>query len=280
MTLIPEFDSSVHEYAATTSNATNKVTATSDDPDAEITIMLGDTEIENGESATWVQGEGNLIEVTVGDNPDKYVVMVTSYPKQQSDEEVNVDIAGHHIAFGNSSFNGTAIDAVIAAQTLDTTATVTLDSPDGVIAIGILPVVSDMEDNEYVDAGITLEGALVTPSFTKKYAITAQLTTTGIDLIPSDKIIDVDEDYEKIPFLAVYTFEDLTDEDEQSFTTGWNVLYATIDKATHTNITGTEVVSGVDVNDYVVLSNSASNEMAISGVSGSDLFNGVIYILP
>ena len=45
------------EYTATTSNATNKVTATATDPAAEITILLGETEIQNGSNASWELGE-------------------------------------------------------------------------------------------------------------------------------------------------------------------------------------------------------------------------------
>ena len=66
------------EYTATTTNATNKVTATSTDPYAEVTIMLGETEIENGESATWEEGENNLT-ITVHGYPDTvYTVTVTA----------------------------------------------------------------------------------------------------------------------------------------------------------------------------------------------------------
>jgi hypothetical protein len=68
----------VTEYTATTTNATNKVTATPTDPYAEVTIMLGETEIENGESAIWEEGENNLT-ITVHGYPDTvYTVTVTA----------------------------------------------------------------------------------------------------------------------------------------------------------------------------------------------------------
>lgn len=78
LSLTPEFDPDVTEYTATTTNATNKVTATPEDEDAEVTIMLGDTEITNGESATWEAGE-NVLEITVtnGDTEKTYTVTVT-----------------------------------------------------------------------------------------------------------------------------------------------------------------------------------------------------------
>lgn len=67
----------MYEYTATTSNATNKVTATPTDPYAEVEILLGETEIENGSSATWSEGE-NVLTITVsGGAPDTvYIVTV------------------------------------------------------------------------------------------------------------------------------------------------------------------------------------------------------------
>ena len=64
------------EYTATTTNATNKVTATPTDDTAEVTIMLGETEIENGESATWEEGENELV-ITVTGTTDSTVYTVT-----------------------------------------------------------------------------------------------------------------------------------------------------------------------------------------------------------
>lgn len=67
------------EYTATTTNATNKVTATATDPYAEITIMLGETEIENGTSATWESGDNELVITVSGGAPDTvYTVVVTA----------------------------------------------------------------------------------------------------------------------------------------------------------------------------------------------------------
>ena len=64
------------EYTATTSNATNKVTAAATDADAEITIMLGETEITNGGSATWEEGENELT-ITVSEYGGETVYTVT-----------------------------------------------------------------------------------------------------------------------------------------------------------------------------------------------------------
>ena len=68
----------MYEYTATTSNASNKVTATAVDPYAEITILLGEDEIDNGSSPEWSEGE-NVLTITVsGCAPDTvYTVTVT-----------------------------------------------------------------------------------------------------------------------------------------------------------------------------------------------------------
>lgn len=78
LTLTPEFSSNVTSYTCTTPNATNKVTATPTSEDALITIMVGETEIENESSASWEVGE-NMLSITVtGDDGDKeYTVTVT-----------------------------------------------------------------------------------------------------------------------------------------------------------------------------------------------------------
>ena len=60
-----------------TSNATNKVTVTCDDADAEIVIALnGLTVIENGTAASWIAGE-NVLTITVSKNGAQTVYTVT-----------------------------------------------------------------------------------------------------------------------------------------------------------------------------------------------------------
>lgn len=66
------------EYTATTSNASNKVTATPTDPAATISILVGETEVENGSSASWTVGENTLTITVSGGAPDTvYTVTVT-----------------------------------------------------------------------------------------------------------------------------------------------------------------------------------------------------------
>lgn len=76
--LIPGFSKSITSYAATTSNASNTITATSDDVNAQITISNGSTAIISGNAATWVQGENRVtITVTSGTTSTVYTIIVT-----------------------------------------------------------------------------------------------------------------------------------------------------------------------------------------------------------
>jgi hypothetical protein len=78
LNLTPAFDEDVTEYEATTSNATNTVTATAKDPAATIVIKNGNTVVENGSAASWATGANTLtIEVTNGDAKKTYTVTVT-----------------------------------------------------------------------------------------------------------------------------------------------------------------------------------------------------------
>lgn len=76
MTLTPTFSSDVTEYTATTSNASNKVTATATDPDATIVIKNGTTTVTNGGNASWEEGE-NTLTVTVSEYGGSTVYTVT-----------------------------------------------------------------------------------------------------------------------------------------------------------------------------------------------------------
>ena len=66
------------EYEVTTSAATNKITATPEGEDATVEILVGETEIDSGDSATWSAGENTLtVTVTNGDKEKVYTVTVT-----------------------------------------------------------------------------------------------------------------------------------------------------------------------------------------------------------
>ena len=78
LTLTPSFDPDVTSYTATTSNATNTVTATGAD-DAEVAITVNEDEHTSGNSATWSAGENTVTVVASksGLTSRTYTVTVT-----------------------------------------------------------------------------------------------------------------------------------------------------------------------------------------------------------
>ena len=66
------------EYSVSTYNASNKVTATTDDPSAVIEIDLDGETLENGTSPTWASGE-NVITITVTDGVSVTEYVVTDF---------------------------------------------------------------------------------------------------------------------------------------------------------------------------------------------------------
>ena len=76
LTLTPTFDPDTTEYTATTTNATNTVTATPEDDGATTTILNGETPNDNGTAATWVDG-ANTVTITVKNGTAQKVYTVT-----------------------------------------------------------------------------------------------------------------------------------------------------------------------------------------------------------
>ena len=76
LTLTPTFDPDTTEYTANTTNATNTITATPEDENAEVTILNGETTVTNGTAATWVDG-ANTVKVTVENGTAQKVYTVT-----------------------------------------------------------------------------------------------------------------------------------------------------------------------------------------------------------
>ena len=78
LTLTPTFDPNVTEYTATTTNSTNKITATPADETAIVTIDSDDATIAADGTATWETGE-NVVTITLekGDVSKTYTVIVT-----------------------------------------------------------------------------------------------------------------------------------------------------------------------------------------------------------
>ena len=76
LTLTPTFDPDTTEYTATTTNATNTVTATPEDDGATVTILNGETPIDNSTAATWTDG-ANVVTITVKNGTAQKVYTVT-----------------------------------------------------------------------------------------------------------------------------------------------------------------------------------------------------------
>ena len=78
LSLSPAFSADVTEYAATTTNATNTVSATATDSDAKVAIHVNGAKLESGGSATWVAGTNDVnVTVTNGMSATAYHVTVT-----------------------------------------------------------------------------------------------------------------------------------------------------------------------------------------------------------
>lgn len=78
LTLSPAFNKSIMYYTATTSNATNAITAVAMDGEATIEIDVDDTPVANGASATWAEGANEVsVVVTSGGETETYTVVVT-----------------------------------------------------------------------------------------------------------------------------------------------------------------------------------------------------------
>lgn len=80
LTLSPAFDPDTTTYTASTTNATNTLTAIPADAGATIVCLLGSTVVENGSSLTWAAGQ-NVVKVVVtaadGETTETYQVTVT-----------------------------------------------------------------------------------------------------------------------------------------------------------------------------------------------------------
>ena len=78
LALTPAFDPDVTEYAVTTSNVTNTVTAVPRAEAASAAITVNGTAIESGTAATWEDGENTVeVAVTNGTAAKTYTVTVT-----------------------------------------------------------------------------------------------------------------------------------------------------------------------------------------------------------
>ena len=225
-------------------------------------------------SALPANAANGSVAVALSDDPAQTIV----YPSQTADEAVSVNIAGMDIAIGTPTYNASAIAAAISAQDISARGTVELGNGAS-IQFSLEPVVTDASDNAYTSAGIPLDedDVTVAPASTKLYGIMANW---HFDVVKPNKIIQVDAEHEKITIAAACFFEDIETEDG-FISAGWHVLYATMDTATHTDITAAEYETtdtGVDINEYLNLPASDDNAMTIEGTSGSLLLDGIITV--
>lgn len=80
LTLSPAFGSSINSYSTATTNARNTITAYPSDAGAAIQVLVNGTEVDNGTSATWQEGNNTVtVNVTAADGAAKktYTVTVT-----------------------------------------------------------------------------------------------------------------------------------------------------------------------------------------------------------
>lgn len=78
LSLTPAFDSAVTTYTASTSNATNTVTAVPADAGAEIHVFVNEAEMDNGTAAAWQEGSNTVkVEVAAADGIAKKSYTVT-----------------------------------------------------------------------------------------------------------------------------------------------------------------------------------------------------------
>mgnify|MGYP002934162975 FL=1 len=78
LNLSPAFNKDTTAYTASTSNATNTITAVPSDSNAVVEIKVGETAVDNGGSATWASGENTvIIKVTNGSSENTYTIAVS-----------------------------------------------------------------------------------------------------------------------------------------------------------------------------------------------------------
>lgn len=78
LSLTPPFDPDVTSYTATTTNATNMLTAVPEDAGATVKVFHEGAEVPNGTAITWEDGENAVtIEVENGEVSETYRVTVT-----------------------------------------------------------------------------------------------------------------------------------------------------------------------------------------------------------
>ncbi len=83
--LTPTFNAQTVEYTATTTNASDVITATATDETATVVIESDDATIGDDGEATWAEGD-NVVTITVTGDTDEtvYTVTVTYTPENET----------------------------------------------------------------------------------------------------------------------------------------------------------------------------------------------------
>ena len=207
------------------------------------------------------------------------------YPAQTADEEIAVDIEGMDLAIGTPAYSETAINAAIAAGDIGAAGTVEFET-DAAIGFSLIPVVSDVSDNAYTSAGITLgsEWVALAESCTKKYVVRADFAQTGLDLIAPDKIEEVGNGCRSLPVQGIFAFEDVSCEIngiQGTLHAGWNMLRFVLeyDGRDYGETVDVIIDNDVNINEYLCLptsAESAQNDMTLEGTRAAELFAGIV----
>ena len=153
LTLTPTFDDDVEEYTVATSNASDKVTASAAEG-LDITILLGETEIENESSPSWEEGE-NVLTITVSNTIDETTVYTVTVTKDAPAKltgltigaltltpTFDADVEEYTVTTSNASnkVTATAAEGLTVELDLDGTAIENESSPSWEVGPNILTV--------------------------------------------------------------------------------------------------------------------------------------------
>ncbi len=198
-------------------------------------------------------------------------------------------VGGLHLTIGDPAYNASAINAAIADQDIECIASYAYedDSSDQGLDTVVVPVVDDLADNDYTDAGIelTADDVFLAQSCTKKYMLIMQILTDSqnVPYINPNQIISVDATHDSVPMWAIYTHEGLTgsllDLVDCAIPAGWSIVRGVFEQdggIYAAEPDSVSVVGGVvDINDYIVVPTSADSTITVAGTGASQIYAGL-----
>ena len=137
--MTPEFDPDTSTYTAATTNASDQITATATDTNAEVTLLSDDATIADDGTATWAPGDNEVtILVTEGGWTKAYTVTVSAPVPDASLSALTVGALTLTPTFASDTTSYTATTSnttnKITATPTDQDATVDIESDDATIA--------------------------------------------------------------------------------------------------------------------------------------------------